>query len=229
MVKCENCGKEVFLPYKCNYCGGLFCEDCRLPSHHNCKGINVWKGREPPSKAPKKAPIKVKTSKFSSRKREEKYRPYKPPRNYGKIIVPSIVAISLILGIYFYGGDFSSIFSKEEENIPKEPHLDRYPEVLVSYKVEITGPYVHLYKLFVTFNNTGDELVDFLITGIAIVDENGKTFRPTAFAPEVRVYPKSITSKDFTFFEAIPKSGTLHVAIMYEDKKEEVVSLPFSR
>lgn len=36
MVKCEFCGKEDYLPFKCRYCGGYFCIEHRLPENHNC-------------------------------------------------------------------------------------------------------------------------------------------------------------------------------------------------
>jgi Zn-dependent protease len=37
-VKCEFCGKDEPLPFVCNYCGGAFCADHRLPEAHQCKG-----------------------------------------------------------------------------------------------------------------------------------------------------------------------------------------------
>jgi Zn-dependent protease len=37
-LKCEFCGKEEALPFVCNYCGGVFCADHRLPEAHQCKG-----------------------------------------------------------------------------------------------------------------------------------------------------------------------------------------------
>ncbi len=37
-MKCEFCGKEEALPFVCNYCGGVFCGDHRLPESHQCKG-----------------------------------------------------------------------------------------------------------------------------------------------------------------------------------------------
>jgi len=38
MAVCDICKKEVALPFKCNYCGGTFCEEHRLPENHYCKG-----------------------------------------------------------------------------------------------------------------------------------------------------------------------------------------------
>ncbi len=37
-MNCEFCGKEEPLPFVCNYCGGVFCADHRLPEAHRCKG-----------------------------------------------------------------------------------------------------------------------------------------------------------------------------------------------
>jgi Zn-dependent protease len=37
-LKCEFCGREEPLPFVCNYCGGAFCPDHRLPEAHQCKG-----------------------------------------------------------------------------------------------------------------------------------------------------------------------------------------------
>ncbi len=37
-MKCEFCGADEALPFVCNYCGGAFCADHRLPEAHQCKG-----------------------------------------------------------------------------------------------------------------------------------------------------------------------------------------------
>ena len=37
-MHCEYCGKEEALPFVCNYCGGVFCAEHRLPEAHMCKG-----------------------------------------------------------------------------------------------------------------------------------------------------------------------------------------------
>jgi Zn-dependent protease len=37
-LNCEFCGREEALPFVCNYCGGAFCPDHRLPEAHQCKG-----------------------------------------------------------------------------------------------------------------------------------------------------------------------------------------------
>ncbi|QQG49104.1 MAG: hypothetical protein HY247_01975 [archaeon] len=37
-MKCEFCGRDEALPFVCNYCGGAYCPDHRLPEAHLCKG-----------------------------------------------------------------------------------------------------------------------------------------------------------------------------------------------
>ncbi|MDG6909431.1 MAG: metalloprotease [Nitrososphaerota archaeon] len=37
-MKCDLCGKDESLPFVCNYCGGAFCADHRLPEAHQCRG-----------------------------------------------------------------------------------------------------------------------------------------------------------------------------------------------
>ena len=33
---CYVCGKEVEMPFRCNYCNLTFCDEHRLPESHNC-------------------------------------------------------------------------------------------------------------------------------------------------------------------------------------------------
>ncbi|KXB01163.1 hypothetical protein AKJ41_02490 [candidate division MSBL1 archaeon SCGC-AAA259O05] len=37
---CDYCGKEISLPYTCEYCGGSFCSKHRLPEKHECEGLS---------------------------------------------------------------------------------------------------------------------------------------------------------------------------------------------
>ncbi len=41
MAHCKNCGKELQLPFRCNYCDESFCAEHRLPESHNCYGKSV--------------------------------------------------------------------------------------------------------------------------------------------------------------------------------------------
>ena len=48
-AKCQYCGVDVVMPFKCNYCGGLFCGEHRIPERHSCP--ESWR-----AKAPRDAP-----------------------------------------------------------------------------------------------------------------------------------------------------------------------------
>ncbi|MEM0006938.1 MAG: AN1-type zinc finger domain-containing protein [Candidatus Bathyarchaeia archaeon] len=40
-MKCQKCGTETFLPFRCPYCGGYFCAEHRLPENHECPKIEL--------------------------------------------------------------------------------------------------------------------------------------------------------------------------------------------
>lgn len=40
-MKCQKCGKEVALPFRCPYCGGYFCAEHRLPENHDCPRMEL--------------------------------------------------------------------------------------------------------------------------------------------------------------------------------------------
>ncbi len=43
MVRCDICGMDELLPFKCGYCGGTFCPEHRIPEKHSCTGIRLVK------------------------------------------------------------------------------------------------------------------------------------------------------------------------------------------
>jgi len=43
MPRCNFCGKNVPLPFHCQYCGRSFCDEHRLPPNHACAGLAEWK------------------------------------------------------------------------------------------------------------------------------------------------------------------------------------------
>lgn len=42
-MKCKKCQKDTFLPFRCQYCGGYFCSEHRLPENHDCTRIELAK------------------------------------------------------------------------------------------------------------------------------------------------------------------------------------------
>ena len=39
LTACDLCNQETDLPYTCNFCGLVFCDEHRLPENHQCLGI----------------------------------------------------------------------------------------------------------------------------------------------------------------------------------------------
>jgi Zn-dependent protease len=40
-MNCQTCGKEIYLPFQCPYCGNQFCNDHRLPENHICQNMDA--------------------------------------------------------------------------------------------------------------------------------------------------------------------------------------------
>ncbi|PKL68078.1 MAG: hypothetical protein CVV30_12100 [Methanomicrobiales archaeon HGW-Methanomicrobiales-1] len=49
MARCDRCGNEVALPFSCQYCGGNYCAECRLPPNHDCVNIALWNSKPGPA------------------------------------------------------------------------------------------------------------------------------------------------------------------------------------
>ncbi len=42
MSRCERCDVDLSMPYSCNYCGGSYCSQHRLPENHDCTGLSSY-------------------------------------------------------------------------------------------------------------------------------------------------------------------------------------------
>lgn len=102
-MKCEICGKDEVLPYRCSYCGGIFCSDHRLPEKHRCKELyNI--------------PVKVKRDEEIGRKEKirelQKYDPeLRIKRNPLELYGYNNVIIALITIMFALTLIFRPIFS----------------------------------------------------------------------------------------------------------------------
>ncbi len=54
-LKCESCGVEVDLPFRCNYCHHYYCPDHRLPESHDCS--ETWRMKALRSARASTAPV----------------------------------------------------------------------------------------------------------------------------------------------------------------------------
>lgn len=101
MPKCERCGVEATLPFKCNFCGCYFCMEHRLPENHDCPNAPV---RTPLGSCQSKNAI-IKESEESRMQSEGTFHFEKKsavsysPRNSKSFPVKKIVAFLSILGI----------------------------------------------------------------------------------------------------------------------------------
>ena len=98
-MKCQRCGKEEVLPFKCQYCQGLFCAEHRLPENHGCP--EIWRAKLPKEQAP--APYEFKVT----------VQPPRPSTKFGfSMIEARDLAISALLvsgvGLSMLGSDLLS-------------------------------------------------------------------------------------------------------------------------
>jgi Zn-dependent protease len=90
-LKCDYCGKDEALPFVCNYCGGTFCSEHRLPEAHQCPGDL--------SRRPLKPGATTTTFSWSDSGMTETRTPQ--PRTFSRVEIRDIIAAWLALGIAF--------------------------------------------------------------------------------------------------------------------------------
>jgi uncharacterized protein YkwD len=92
LTRCDECGKEVTLPFRCNFCKGYFCVEHRLPENHAClfapprTPLGHWKAKKNTKKWKTSVPVRKSYSSKSSR---------------GKKAALAIIAISSIVLLLF--------------------------------------------------------------------------------------------------------------------------------
>jgi len=72
-MKCKKCGKETFLPFRCQYCGDYFCSDHRLPENHECPRMEL-------ARAPKTETKPIVVQRQEPYEHTISYTPFKPNR-----------------------------------------------------------------------------------------------------------------------------------------------------
>lgn len=98
-MKCQSCGKEVDLPFRCSYCQSYFCIDHKLPENHECPYLpkeKFWYKKEKiahPEERVSKAEMNALISKIEEQKpkRLAEHEIRKSSR------VPMIIAFCIIL------------------------------------------------------------------------------------------------------------------------------------
>jgi len=84
MTFCEHCGEQInYLPFKCKYCGGVYCKKHRLPENHQCTfelkhgPIVPLNLRESPSKSVSSHGASREFKKYIKRQEKQKQRTIK--------------------------------------------------------------------------------------------------------------------------------------------------------
>lgn len=126
-VKCQHCGKEIVLPFKCSYCHGYFCSEHRLPENHACP--EYWR-----AKAPREEPPAIGTEREPSRP-TYKYTITYLPRPTAKVFWFSTTELKhLALGALLVMGVGISFIPQLADRLPELTA----PEILASLATVFT-------------------------------------------------------------------------------------------
>jgi hypothetical protein len=133
MSKCEECGRELALPFICAYCGGYYCDEHRLPESHECSNQPTVAPPFARPQTPSKSETKV--SPYGYAKPTERPENMEKPRARRHFPVWKVVGLILVVVIigaftlyyaptvlsYFQNSLNSSSSSSPSQN--QEPHL----------------------------------------------------------------------------------------------------------
>jgi len=107
MSFCEHCGEKItYLPFKCKYCGGIYCKKHRLPENHQCTfelkhGSNIpLTLREEPSKKVKSHRTSREFKKYIKRQEKNKQRTIKQYKSYDSKSTKTNSTTYLIIAIF---------------------------------------------------------------------------------------------------------------------------------
>jgi len=96
-LKCEKCGADVDLPFRCNYCEHLFCPEHRLPEMHECS--ETWRVKAVRSARVAMAPVQP------SETRSMLLPPRRQQVRFGRTELPHLIvgtALVTAAGVSFY-------------------------------------------------------------------------------------------------------------------------------
>lgn len=205
MVRCAECGKDEYMPYKCKFCGMPFCSEHRLPEKHSCQGLEEYKKRmreEGTVKYRPEPPREVKRPVRGLLKRLSRGRIFKG--SYSLLII-AVIVISFVLQAIIPG--YTQLLALSADNVVS------HPWALVTYMF-VHGGFTHLLfnMIFMAFfaptleNMIGSRrfleifflagilagAVQVLVFGGAVVGASGGLYGVFAalalLAPQIRVF-----------------------------------------
>ncbi|WP_292370447.1 CAP domain-containing protein [Methanoregula sp. UBA64] len=106
MPRCDTCGKTVSLPFHCQYCGGNFCDEHRLPPNHACAGLAQWKKTPAPGVGIRygSGGASAYGGGYANAPENRNARPSKKPLPYLKIAAVIVAAIVLLVIAFVLAG-----------------------------------------------------------------------------------------------------------------------------
>ena len=161
MTFCENCGEPInYLPFKCKYCGGVYCKKHRLPENHECtfeikhEPIIPLNLREGPSKSGSSQGASREFNKYIKNQEKQKKRTIKYYESYDNKTTKTNGTTFLIIAIFIMS--IVSMGSPLYLTLSSYSFLELYlwtfiTSLFVSYTSDLFGLFF-LFILIIFFN-----------------------------------------------------------------------------
>jgi Zn-dependent protease len=101
-MKCQKCGQETFLPFRCQYCGGQFCTEHRLPENHACSKIELARKSRQEEVVVLQSPKSYKYSITFGQPRAAKGQVYFSPKELKHLAVAGLLVMGIGLSSALY-------------------------------------------------------------------------------------------------------------------------------
>src|SRR4030042_4472444 len=103
-MKCQKCGQETFLPFRCPYCGDQFCTEHRLPESHNCPRMELARAQKQEDALVPKGPNSYEYKVTYGALRRAKGRIYFSPKELKHLAVAMLVVMGVGVSYGFVAG-----------------------------------------------------------------------------------------------------------------------------
>ncbi len=114
-MKCRKCGQETFLPFRCPYCGDLFCTEHRLPENHNCPRMDLARAQRKEDAVMPQGANSYEYRVTYGMPRKTRGRVYFSPKELKHLAVAVLLVIGVGVSYIFFtgslGGDLALIAS----------------------------------------------------------------------------------------------------------------------
>jgi len=147
MAKCSECDREISMPFRCKFCGELFCSQHRLPENHQCSGLEEYKRRAREEKSFVYEPFRSK----EEEKAEKASLNWQGAVNYASSLAPSGASywlIGIMFLIFFLQNLLPSLPASFALNVGQ---ISQQPWTLVTHMFLHGGPYHLFINMLVLF------------------------------------------------------------------------------